>query len=127
MTFQLERIDHVQLSAPKDSEETAIRFYSDILGFKEEEKPETLKPNGGVWFRNGEIALHIGIEEPFTPLKKAHPAFEVSGIDALQTYLEGAGISTKWDNKLPNAKRFYINDPFGNRIEFLEWKNKIKN
>jgi len=124
MPFQLEKLDHIQLSAPKGSEETAKKFYRDILGFAEEEKPESLKPNGGVWFSKGEIALHIGIEEPFSPMKKAHPAFEVSGIDALKTYLENAGISTKLDSKLPNAKRFYIQDPFGNRLEFLEWENK---
>lgn len=124
MTFQLERIDHIQLSAPKGSEELAIKFYRDILGFEEVEKPEALKPNGGVWFRNGEISVHIGIEEQFTPMKKAHPAFDVSGIDALHTHLENAGISTKWDSKLPNAKRFYVKDPFSNRIEFLEWQNK---
>ncbi|MFD1414682.1 VOC family protein [Oceanobacillus jeddahense] len=124
MTFQLERLDHIQLSAPKGSEKTAREFYKDILGFMEEEKPKTLKPNGGVWFRKGEIAIHIGIEEPFEPLKKAHPAFDVSGIDALQIHLEKAGISTKWDNKLPNARRFYVRDPFGNRLEFLEWQGK---
>lgn len=124
MTFQLERLDHVQLSAPKGSEETAREFYRDILGFVEEEKPDKLKPNGGVWFRKGEIAIHIGIEEFFTPLKKAHPAFAVSDITHLQIYLERAGVSTKWDTKLPNAKRFYAKDPFGNRLEFLEWQNE---
>ncbi|WP_080874003.1 VOC family protein [Oceanobacillus timonensis] len=124
MTFQLEKLDHIQLSAPKGSEEIAKKFYRDILGFAEEEKPESLKPNGGVWFSKGDIALHIGIEEPFSPMKKAHPAFEVSEINALQTYLENAGISTKWDSKLSNAQRFYVKDPFGNRLEFLEWKDK---
>ncbi|WP_152654960.1 VOC family protein [Oceanobacillus sp. CFH 90083] len=124
MTFQLKKLDHIQLSAPKGSEETSIKFYRDILGFVEEEKPKTLKANGGVWFKKGEMAIHIGIEEPFTPMKKAHPAFEVSGIGALQAHLESAGISTKWDSKLPNARRFYIKDPFGNRLEFLEWQTK---
>lgn len=37
MTFQLEKLDHIQLSAPKGSEETAKKFYRDILGFAEEE------------------------------------------------------------------------------------------
>ena len=123
-SFQLERMDPIQLSAPRGSEETARRFYMDILGFQEEEKPETLKSNGGVWFREGEIAIHIGIEDSFVPLKKAHPAFEVTHIRELQKHLEQSNISTKWDTKLPGAKRFYVKDPFDNRLEFLEWENR---
>lgn len=122
MTFQLKHIDHIQLSAPRDSEETAREFYTNLLGFEEEEKPEALKKNGGVWFRKGSIAIHIGIEDPFTALKKAHPAFEVTNIDLLQKHLEQEGVSTTWDTKLPNARRFYTKDPFENRLEFLEWQ-----
>ncbi|GIO21559.1 VOC family protein [Oceanobacillus sp. J11TS1] len=124
MTFKLERLDHIQLSAPRGSEETARGFYRDILGFQEEEKPETLKANGGVWFRKREIAIHIGIEDSFLPLKKAHPAFEVTDIGALQKHLERSDISITWDAKLPGARRFYVKDPFGNRLEFLEWENR---
>ncbi|MFC7687480.1 VOC family protein [Ureibacillus sp. GCM10028918] len=121
MSFIFKAIDHIQLAAPKGSEEVARKFYKGILGFKEIEKPEELKKNGGVWFAFGNVNLHIGIEEPFTPAKKAHPAFEVENIEALKQHLTNNGIEIMKDDKLPGAKRFYVADPFGNRLEILTW------
>ncbi|WP_424475064.1 VOC family protein [Oceanobacillus kimchii] len=124
MNFKIKKIDHIQLSAPKGSEDKARKFYIDILGFDEEIKPQALQKNGGVWFKKEGVFLHIGIEEPFHSLIKAHPAIEVENIPLFQAYLEENGISTQSDNKLPGAIRFYVRDPFGNRLEFLEWRKK---
>ena len=121
MTFTFEAIDHIQLAAPKDSEETARKFFKDILGLNEVEKPEMLKTNGGVWFSYGNCHIHIGIEEPFLPAKKAHPAFEVKNSEALKKHLIANEIDVTEDNRIPNAKRFHFFDPFGNRIEIIEW------
>ncbi|WP_010650247.1 VOC family protein [Oceanobacillus massiliensis] len=121
MEFLYERIDHIQLAAPVGSESEARGFYRDILGFKEMEKPDTLKKNGGVWFQEGKVAIHIGIEDPFIPAKKAHPAICVKHIEKMQAHLAAKGIEFEIDWKLPGASRFYMHDPFGNRIEFLEW------
>lgn len=121
MSYQLKKIDHVLLAAPRGCEEEARKFYVDILGFEEEEKPDTLKPNGGIWFKKGDIHLHIGIEEPFTPAKKAHPAFEIKNIDALKSRFIEKGMEIIDDDKLIGASRFFTFDPFGNRLEFLEW------
>ena len=121
MNFMLEAIDHVQLAAPEGSEKEAVRFYGGVLGFREVEKPDSLKGNGGVWFSAGNIQLHIGIEAPFSPAKKAHPAFEVKRIEQLREHLRSNGIDLVEDDKLPGATRFYVHDPFGNRLEFLEW------
>ena len=92
----IEKLDHVQISMPAGGE----------LGLPELEKPATLAGRGGVWFAlpNGR-QLHLGVEEPFVPGKKAHPAFSVSDLDGL--------ARAPW-------RRFYGRDPFGNRIEFLE-------
>ncbi|OLS40405.1 VOC family protein [Bacillus sp. MRMR6] len=119
--FRFKAIDHVQLAAPKGGEDTARGFFKDILGFEEIEKPEELRKRGGVWFKNGSTQLHIGIEEPFVPARKAHPAFEVENIVLLKTHLNANGVDVIEDNKLPGANRFYVSDPFGNRIEILEW------
>ena len=67
MNFSILKIDHVQLAAPKGSEDRARHFFGDILGLKEIEKPKILKKRGGVWFSIGNQQIHIGIEEPFTP------------------------------------------------------------
>ena len=121
MSFIFKAINHIQLAAPKGSEDTARKFFKDILGFDEVEKPEELKKRGGVWFEFGNYQIHIGIEEPFSPAKKAHPAFEVENIEELKKHLRTKGVDIIEDDKLPGAKRFFTSDPFGNRIELLEW------
>ncbi|HDR4695484.1 VOC family protein [Bacillus cereus] len=114
-------IDHVQLAAPKGSESVARKFFIDILGMVEIKKPSNLAKRGGVWFQCGFHQLHIGIQEPFFPAEKAHPAFNVENLEPLKQQLSKNGIQIKEDEPLEGAIRFYINDPFGNRIEFLQW------
>ena len=121
MSYTFKSIDHIQLAAPKGSEDIARNFFKSILGIDELEKPEELKKRGGVWFQFANHQIHIGIEEPFYPAKKAHPAFEIDNIEALKIHLNKNGIQVIEDENLPGAKRCFISDPFGNRLEFLEW------
>jgi len=120
MEFSIEKIDHVQVAAPKGKEQEAIGFYAGVLGMKEVEKPESLKGRGGVWFEFGDYQLHVGVEEPFSPAKKAHPAFKVSGYEALQKQLSANSVEVKIDAGIPGVQRFFVSDPFGNRLEFLK-------
>ncbi|MBA2332295.1 MAG: VOC family protein [Actinobacteria bacterium] len=112
-------IDHVQLAGPAGCEEAARRFFGEALGLDEVEKPAELKSRGGVWFRCGDKQLHIGVEEGFTPARKAHPAFQVAGYDALLHRLRRAGIEIVEDDTIPELRRCFLSDPFGNRIELL--------
>ncbi|WP_277584565.1 VOC family protein [Psychrobacillus antarcticus] len=121
MSFVFQSIDHVQLAAPKGSEAIARTFYGEILGFTEVDKPELLKKRGGIWFSFSSYQIHIGIEEPFAPAKKAHPAFLIENLDALKAHLTKSDVSFLVDTDLPGADRIYVHDPFGNRIEILEW------
>lgn len=91
-----------------------------MLGLKEIEKPEKLKKRGGVWFTFGNYEIHIGVEDPFSPAKKAHPAFVVENLDGLKYHLQAKGIEVIADYNRTDVKRFFISDPFGNRLEFLE-------
>ncbi|WHY79626.1 VOC family protein [Neobacillus sp. WH10] len=121
MSFVIKKIDHVQLAAPKGCEVEARAFFAGILGLTEVEKPEELKKRGGVWFEFGTFQIHIGVEEPFTPAKKAHPAFVVENIEELKTHLSKNRVAFSADDNLPGASRIHVHDPFGNRLEFLEW------
>jgi catechol 2,3-dioxygenase-like lactoylglutathione lyase family enzyme len=113
-------IDHVQIAAPKACEEEARRFFGGLLGLDEIEKPEPLRSRGGCWFRVGARQLHIGVEEPFHPAAKAHPAFAVCDIENLFGVLEAAGVKCGWDETLGGVRRFFASDPWGNRLEFTE-------
>lgn len=112
--------DHVQLAAPPGCEAEARRFFGRILGLPEIEKPATLRGRGGCWFRVGGRQLHIGVEEPFRPASKAHPAFAVRDAAAACRVLEREGIGCTWDESVPGVRRFFANDPWGNRLEFTE-------
>ena len=117
----VEGLDHVQLAAPPGCEADARRFFGDLLGLDELEKPEPLRACGGAWFRVGAQQLHVGVAEPFAPARKAHPALRVrpDALDDLAARLTAAGAEVRWDDALPGARRFYANDPWGNRLEFV--------
>lgn len=105
---------------PSGQEEKAREFFGDALGMTEEEKPEPLASRGGCWFRSGAVILHLGVEKDFIPQKKAHPAFCVADLDGLADCFQKKGFAITWDDALPDRKRFYSSDPFGNRIEFMQ-------
>jgi catechol 2,3-dioxygenase-like lactoylglutathione lyase family enzyme len=111
-------IDHVQVAAPRDCEAQARAFYGGLLGLEELPKPEALRANGGCWFRAGAQELHVGVEEPFAPARKAHPGFVVDRLDDLAGRLSDAGVAVAWDESIPGTRRFHATDPFGNRLEF---------
>ena len=115
------KFNHVSLTVPVGAEDEARRFYCGILGFVEIEKPESLKRNGGLWLRTGNLPLHIGVEDGVERSKtKRHPAFETADLTALRRHLEEHDIEVKAATAIPNYDRFYIEDPFGNRIECME-------
>ena len=113
------KLHHVQLAMPRGREDEAEAFYSGLLGLERVPKPPNLAKRGGCWFRGDVLELHLGVEEPFNPAKKAHPALQVSDVAALRDRLAGAGAEVWEDEPLEGYERFYASDPFGNRIEFL--------
>ena len=114
------RIDHVQIAAPEGCEAGAREFYGGILGMRELEKPPVLRARGGCWFACGDQQLHVGVERSFQPAKKAHPAFAVPDLDELRETLHAGGVKTIEDDAVPGTRRFYAEDPWGNRLEFVE-------
>jgi muramoyltetrapeptide carboxypeptidase len=75
-----------------------------------------------VWFALRTGQLHIGVEDPFLPAHKAHPALRLAdqtALEALAQRLAGAGFPVCWDTELPDVRRFYTADPWGNRLELL--------
>ena len=113
-------IDHVQLAMPPGGETKARAFYGSLLGLEEIPKPAALAGRGGAWFRSGSVQVHLGVEEPFQPARKAHPAFQVRGLAELVRRCETAGYQITRDAPLPGQDRVHVADPFGNRIELIE-------
>jgi len=118
-------LDHVQVAAPLGCEEAARQFYGVLLGLDELVKPPALAPRGGVWFRAGALELHVGVvADGFLPAVKAHPAFRVSSVAALEALVrrleqDGVEVVHPDPGEIPGAKRVFVRDPWGNRLELV--------
>jgi catechol 2,3-dioxygenase-like lactoylglutathione lyase family enzyme len=113
-------LDHVQLVMPPGREADARHFYTDLLGLREVPKPAPLAARGGCWFQAANVGLHLSVESGFQPARKAHPALLVQDLEAARRILEAAGSPVVPDDAVPNVRRFYTADPFGNRIELIQ-------
>ncbi len=113
------KLDHIQLAIPADTEDACRKFWGDLLGFGELTKPAALQARGGAWFTSGSVEIHLGVEAGFTPAKKAHPAFRVPDLDGLADRLASAGHPIRWDDAIAGRRRFFTDDPVGNRVEFI--------
>jgi catechol 2,3-dioxygenase-like lactoylglutathione lyase family enzyme len=113
-------IDHVQLACPPGGEPAGRAFYAGVLGLTEVPKPEPLAARGGCWFRGDGFEVHLGVEVDFRPARKAHPALLAADLDGLAAALAGADHAVTWSDELPGVRRFYVDDPFGNRLELVE-------
>ena len=121
MAGYIQGIDHVQVAAPVGCEEEARDFYGNKIGLEEIPKPEELRKRGGCWFRCGNQEIHIGVEQTFSPAKKAHPAFVVEDIKTLRRKLAHSGCVLSEEEPIAGRERFFVHDPFGNRLEFLQY------
>ena len=119
MGYEILRLDHVQLAMPPGREAEAEAFYSRLLGLERVRKPEPLAARGGCWFERGELVVHLGVEEDFRPARKAHPAFVVRDLPALEAALGAAGHAVRPNPDRAPGAGAYVDDPFGNRIELI--------
>jgi catechol 2,3-dioxygenase-like lactoylglutathione lyase family enzyme len=124
------RLHHVQVCCPRGGEPEARRFYGEGLGLAEVEKPAELAGRGGAWFRSyddaGAVAaeLHVGVEEPFVPARKAHPAFVLSSVEVLEEVVArlarlGYDADRREWTTFPGYRRVHVEDAHGNRVELL--------
>lgn len=115
-------IDHVQLAAPPGCEPAARRFFGEILGLSELTKPAALAVRGGVWFACGAQQIHVGVEKDFRAAQKAHPALRLAdpaSLAAIEERLVAAGVPVRSGEGVEGRARFFADDPWGNRLEFV--------
>lgn len=113
-------LDHIQIAIPMGEEALARRYYGELLGLTEVDKPISLTGRGGVWFENGDLKVHLGVDAHFVPAKKAHPGFRVADLDFISMQLQEHGYNVENAKQIPGVRRIFTVDPFGNKVEFLE-------
>jgi catechol 2,3-dioxygenase-like lactoylglutathione lyase family enzyme len=113
-------LSHINVTMPKGSEDLARSFYGGLLGLPEIPKPESLRVRGGVWFDAGGLDVHISVEEGRSGEDSyRHFGLECADVNAVRARLEAAGVKTE-DGRPAPWRRFFVRDPFGNRIEVHE-------
>lgn len=108
------------MAIPVAGEDAARGFYGDLLRMEEITKPRALADRGGCWFRAETAEIHCGVAGDFVPALKAHPALEVNDFDETVERFQRAELEIRPDELFPGRRRFYVDDPFGNRVEILE-------
>jgi hypothetical protein len=81
-----------------------------------------LRGRGGCWVEDGDVKVHLGVEEDFRPARKAHPAFRARDLSELIARLQNAGYEIRSADP-PGSQRIFTFDPFGNRIELIGESN----
>ena len=117
--IELRGVHHVQLAIPEAGEERGRAFYGGVLGLTEVAKPAPLLHRGGCWFRGRGVEIHLGIDRDFRPARKAHVAMLVADLDETRSRLSAQGVEISEDDFEIGFRRFYSDDPFGNRLEFV--------
>jgi catechol 2,3-dioxygenase-like lactoylglutathione lyase family enzyme len=115
--IQFNRLDHILVTIPEGSTATAQAFYADVLGLTEIPGGH---PHGAIWFAIADIQLHLR-EEGNGDFSARHPAFDVANLDQAREELAQKGVSISYSTEIDGRQRFFIRDPFGNRIEFLQY------
>ncbi len=106
--------------------ERAVRFYKQVLGLQEIGIPSTF---GGAglrvrWFAVGDDGQQIHLmprPEPDT-ISPRHIALHISDIDIARRQLTEKGVLFEEAVEIPGAERIFIQDPEGNRIELIHWR-----
>ena len=94
-----------------------------MLGLKELGVPESLE-GSVLWFAVGDQELHLFAEPPGVDANNQthrHPCFQVADVRAARAEFERNGFRTIDGNPVIKGRpRFFLLDPFGNALEFVE-------
>ncbi len=120
MSFRITGIDHIHLTAPEGHQDLIRAFFGVMLKLTEIKKPEIYERCKGIWYQLGAQQLRIGVEQDFIPATSEHPALVVENLALLKIRLKSYDVPVDPQPALDGAERFFISDPFGNRIELVE-------
>jgi catechol 2,3-dioxygenase-like lactoylglutathione lyase family enzyme len=121
----IRRLQHISIEIEMGREDEARRFYGEGLGLREKRRPMGLKDRPLIWYDvgDGEDEIHLIRTErdQFTgPRREDHLCIEVDDIEAMRAHLAEQGVATQETSVIDNRPRFFVTDPFGNRIELVQ-------
>lgn len=117
--INFKRVDHIHIAVPPERLEEAKDFYANIIGLELTDRPDYLFNSAGYWFNIADVQLHVGVESAM-PVSTRHTAFEIEDVAAALEQLKDK-VEILPEPKIPGRIRFAFHDPFGNRIELLQY------
>jgi catechol 2,3-dioxygenase-like lactoylglutathione lyase family enzyme len=121
--IHVKQIDHVQLPVVIGGLRTARHFYQELLGLRELRDPALDRP-GTLRFSLGGPRLDLTEGHYLGVAPQAHLALEVSGLPEVAQRLRDASVVFE-RAPLEDRERFYVEDPFGNRLELIAADERI--
>jgi glyoxylase I family protein len=117
--MQVTYLDHVSVLIT--DVDRSRRFYRDVLGLREVPPPPTFD-FVVVWFDlGGRQYLHLLLKTQADTIGPRHFALGVADAVAARERCRSHGLTVDETVRIPNADRFFIRDPDGNRIELIQW------
>lgn len=126
---RVKRLQHTSVPMPPNSTDQARAFYGEALGMPEIQKPEGLRDLTVVWFRAGEDGdeVHCFEDDSNGPrTTDQHLCLEVEDIEWFRARLQERGIPIQETETIYNRPRFFVRDPFGNRVELTQILGEFK-
>jgi catechol 2,3-dioxygenase-like lactoylglutathione lyase family enzyme len=114
------RIQHVSIPRPRGSEDTTRAFYGQLLGLEEVPCPKSIAHLDLIWFRLGDLEIHLFACDPFDDPTGRHFCFVVDDVQTASDRLAEAGYKPWWPEVIPGRPRFFCHDPFNNTLEFTK-------
>lgn len=116
-----QQIQHISIPRPPGSGSVAAAraFYGELLGLEEVPVPQSIQHLDLVWFRLGQIELHLFSEAPINDPSGRHYCLVVGDLKAAWNRLVEAGYAPWEAIAIPGRPRFFCRDPFNNTIEFM--------
>jgi catechol 2,3-dioxygenase-like lactoylglutathione lyase family enzyme len=117
------RLQHASVPMPPGGADEARRFYAGALGMPEIHRPRGLSHLTLVWFSAGDDGdeVHCFEEENSGPNSPGqHLCLEVEDLEACRARVEEHGFPVEAADPIYNRPRFFVHDPFGNRVELTQ-------
>jgi catechol 2,3-dioxygenase-like lactoylglutathione lyase family enzyme len=117
--LRVTHIDHVTVIIT--DLERSRRFYTEVLGLREVSPPYTFD-FVVLWFALGENQyVHLLHKPQPDAIGPRHFALGVADAAAARDHCRSHGLAVEETVRIPNADRFFVRDPDGNRIEIIQW------
>lgn len=108
MPLDIIKIDHCSILITDVAR--SRRFYRDILGLREINKPRTFD-FVALWFDLGDHHIHLLLKDKPDALSPRHFALRVVDAQRARRHFQDHGIAIQESTLIPGAERFFIADP----------------